>query len=403
MSACRPPSPPVMPGRPLPAVEPLVRVGVAVRADSATISATAPFTISTADGAVDAAAASAETWVVRSDASGRLLAQRSDAGASLISDGGVVRVSLAGEGHIVINGQPYRGSALLRSDGPGAVTAINVVELEAYLLGVVPAEIPSLELEAVKAQAVAARTYAVGHLGRRDSLGFDFFASVLDQVYAGVAAEDAMASRAVRETAGEVLLYDGMPILAYYHSTCGGRTAAIDEAWNRAPLPYLRSVSDMVPGTNGAYCDISNRYRWEVNWSGEALRAALEAGLREHLNSPSFELRQVTELEGMGRTASGRMAALRVVADGVVRTVARDSIRWILRAEPDRILNSTLIQELEVQRGGGEVVGVTVVGGGWGHGVGMCQMGAIGRARAGQGYSEILRAYYSGAEVARLY
>jgi len=380
-----------------------VRIGIAVRTDSVTIGASGDFTISAPDGAAAVASTATDTWVVQADAAGRIVATRRGGGAAVTGDSGILTVMPVASAHVEINGRAYRGSVLLRADAPGAITAINLVELETYLLGVVPAEIPPLELEAVKAQAVAARTYAVGHLGRRDSLGFDFFDSVLDQVYAGVAAEDPTASLAVRETAGEVLLYDGMPILAYYHSTCGGRTAAIEEVWNRAPLPYLRSVSDVVPGTSRAYCDISNRYRWSVTWTGDALRAVLEAGLREHLGQPSLTVQRVSDLEGVGRTPSGRMAALRINADGVTREVVGDSIRWILRELPDRILNSTAIQELEVQRVGDEVVAASVMGGGWGHGVGMCQMGAIGRARAGHEYREILSAYYTGAVVARLY
>lgn len=402
VSACRPPAPPVVtPGVGLPRSEPVVRVGLAVGADSVVVSAPASFTLTSASGQALATSSAGEIWTIRADANGRLVARRQGDGA-VVDAGVLVNVAAAG-GVITIDRQPYRGGALVRADGPGRVTAINVVELEEYLLGVVPAEIPATALEAVKAQAVAARTYAVRNLGRRDALGFDFFATVQDQVYAGIAAENEVASRAVRETAGEVILHDGVPILAYYHSTCGGRTAAIEEVWNAPPLPYLRSVSDAIPGTGRAYCDISSRYRWEVTWSADQLRVVLEEGLREHLRLASYRVARVDDVQGAGRTPSGRMAALRVAVDGVTHTIRGDSIRWILRAEPGRILNSSAILELDVHREGGQVVGATVRGAGWGHGVGMCQMGAIGRAQAGQGYREILRAYYTGTEVVRLY
>src|SRR5690606_24745040 len=124
--------------------------------------------------------------------------------------------------------------------------------MENYLLGVVPFEIgrvgPDL-VEASKAQAVAARTYAIRYLGRRDSLGFDVFATVEDQVYGGAEGEHEPVSVAVRETAGQILTYGREPIEAFYHSTCGGVTAAIEEVWDEPPRPYLRSVIDVNPVT----------------------------------------------------------------------------------------------------------------------------------------------------------
>ncbi|MFS8638357.1 MAG: hypothetical protein FWJ74_09735, partial [Gemmatimonadota bacterium] len=104
-----------------------------------------------------------------------------------------------------------------------------------------------------------------------------------------------------------------------------------------------------------------------------------------------------------GRTPSGRVASLRVVADGREFVVATpDSIRRVLQPERGRWLNSARFT-LEVERRGGEVTGVVATGGGWGHGIGMCQMGAIGRARAGQDYRRILRTYYRDTEIVKLY
>jgi stage II sporulation protein D len=287
--------------------------------------------------------------------------------------------------------------------GEGRVTAANVVALEQYLLGVVPAEIPSLEVEAVKAQAVAARTYAVRNMGRREARGFDLFATVADQVYGGLEVEDPMATRAVTETRGEILTYRGSPIMAYYHSTCGGRTAAIDEVWDDPPEPYLVSVSDEIPGTGGYYCEASNRFRWIERWSGPELSRILSEGMREQMGvTANDHALRVSDIEVVGRTPSGRAAAIEIRADGETVRAEGDSIRWVLRPEPDRILNSTLFS-LETVREAGEVVHLEAHGGGWGHGIGMCQMGAIGRASAGQGYREILGAYYRGAEVVRIY
>jgi stage II sporulation protein D len=167
----------------------------------------------------------------------------------------------------MIGERPYRGTVLLQATANGRLTAVNLVDMEGYLLGVVPREIGRVDedlLEAAKAQAIAARTYAIAHLGRREALGFDVYATVQDQVYGGVIDEHEPVSRAVRETRGEILVYDGRPIEAYYHSTCAGQTAAIEEVWNDSPRPYLRSVVDVNPETGVAFDHFSNRFRMDA-------------------------------------------------------------------------------------------------------------------------------------------
>ncbi|HEX2168209.1 MAG TPA: SpoIID/LytB domain-containing protein, partial [Longimicrobiales bacterium] len=281
------------------------------------------------------------------------------------------------------------------------------VDLEQYLLGVVPREIgrlPAHMIEAMKAQAVAARTYAIGNLGGRESLGFDFYATVMDQVYGGVEDEDSIVSRAVRETAGEILTYNGTPILAYYSSTCGGRTAAIEDSWpHRQPLPYLRSVSDRIPGTDEFYCSTSNRFTWNTSWTRAGLLEVLSQTLRAHTRGAVQAVSRVDDVRIVDRNESGR-ATVQLTADGRDYTLRADSIRWVLQPEPGpAILNSSLLHDMEAETGPDGVESLEVHGGGWGHAIGMCQVGAMGRARAGQSYSEILRAYYTGVELRRLY
>jgi stage II sporulation protein D len=301
--------------------------------------------------------------------------------------GGVLRV---GE-------RAYDGEILLRA-ADGGLTVVNTIALEEYLLGVVPHEIgsrPAGEIEAVKAQAIAARTYAIAHRGRRRSLGFDYWGDSNDQVYRGRDGQDSVSARAIRETGGQVLTYDGRPILAYYHSTCGGRTAAIDEVWRRGPVPYLRSVSDLRED-GGAWCESSNRFRWSERWEWGQLGAILERTVG--IGGPSA----LRGLRIRGRTPSGRVAELEIQADGGSRTVYGDSVRWALRRENGAILNSARIDDIrELEAEGRRWVEVS--GGGWGHGIGMCQVGAMARARFGQDYRRILGAYYPGTELQRLY
>jgi len=404
IAGCRPAGPPPTAAPPggLPGREPVVRVGIAVDTTAVEVGSGAAYRITTTRGDEVVRARAGDRWTFSADGAGRLTGVNA-AGRRVGPVDGPLRVDAEGNGGVMIAGKAYRGGALLRAAGPGRITAINVLELEAYLLGVVPMEIgprPAAEIEAVKAQAVAARTYAIGHLGSRESRGFDFYASTADQVYGGAGSEDPVVTRAVQETRGEIVTYDGLPILAYYHSTCGGRTAAIEEVWRRAPVPYLKSVSDRIEGTKDRYyCDISNRFRWSVEWSGEALREILARTLNSRANG---DVRAIRSIAVTGWSRSGRARALRIEADGRTHTIPGDSIRWVLRPEPNQILNSTLFV-LDAEDDGGEVSELLARGGGWGHGIGMCQMGAIGRARAGQDYRRILTTYYRDTEVVRLY
>lgn len=405
-AACTPgerlPAPPTAAG--LPGSEPVVRIGITVDSATSGVSATAPFTIEVPGGDVLAQGAAGETFVFRNDR-GRLIA-RSDRGRTIGPYDGLLRVRARND-TVTLAGRGYRGAALVQATDDG-VTAINVVDLEAYLLGVVPREMgrrPASEIEALKAQAVAARTYAIGNLNGRANRGFDFYATVADQVYGGVADEDSIVSRAVRETRGEIATHNGRPILAYYSSTCGGRTAAIEDSWSwRGPLPYLRSVSDRIPGTDDHYCETSSRFRWENEWTRAELLAVLGETLRAYTEGAVQRVERVTDVRLAGRNDSDR-AIIEVTADGRSYRVRADSVRRVLLAEPDGpILNSSLLFDVEAQHDDeGAVEGLRIAGGGWGHAIGMCQVGAMGRARAGHSYRDILTAYYTGVEIERLY
>ncbi len=405
-AACRPgePTGPAPSPGGLPSREPVVRVGVIVDSATVGVSSSARFTILESSGDVVARGEPGEVFVVRN--SGGVLRGQSDRGGQFSGSAQTLRVRAEND-TVRLGGRPYRGEALVRIADSG-VTAINVLELEAYLLGVVPREIgrrPASEIDAMKAQAVAARTYAVGNMNGRSNLGFDFYATVQDQVYGGASDEDSIVSRAVHETRGEILTHNGRPILAYYSSTCGGRTASIEESWaGRAPLPYLRSVSDRVPGTDQHYCDTSSRFRWQNDWTREELVQVLGETLRAHTRGAVQSVQRVNDVRIVDRNASERVT-IDVTADGQTYRVRMDSLRWVLRTEPGGpILNSSMLLDLEATTGDdGTVEHLHVEGGGWGHAIGMCQVGAMGRARAGQSYREILAAYYTGARLERLY
>ncbi|MGK7312835.1 MAG: SpoIID/LytB domain-containing protein [Candidatus Longimicrobiales bacterium M2_2A_002] len=335
-------------------------------------------------------------WVVEGSAGG--LTTRNAKGDTIAA--GVVLVR-PDRGAVEIDGTRYRGAVLLRGTDRG-VTAVNRVDLETYLRGVVPLELgrgrARSDMEALKAQAVAARTYAVRHLGRRRHLGFDLFGSVLDQAYGGMGVEDALATEAVEATRGEVLMYGGEVIEAYYHASCGGRTAAVEEVWNAAPRPYLRSVPEAKRG-GGWYCEGSGGLRWTETWDEPALLETLRGTLFD--GDRRRELTRVDSVAVTRRSFPGRVAELTFWTNLGEERVRGDSIRWVLRPEPDRILGSTDF-ELETGRDG-RVTELIASGTGRGHGVGLCQAGALGRARSGQSYREILSAYYPGTRLVRFY
>lgn len=148
---------------------------------------------------------------------------------------------------VKLNGKAYRGKIEVFVNSRGSLTVVNVVPLEDYLLGVVPAELGLPQLEAQKAQAVAARTYAVANIGAYGKQGFDMVPTVWSQVYKGVSIETKMGTMAVNATRGVIATYQGKPIMAYFTSTCGGRTEDGGNIFDKDE-PYLKGVECSLEG-----------------------------------------------------------------------------------------------------------------------------------------------------------
>lgn len=319
-----------------------------------------------------------------------------------VRNGPVVVRPASGAEFVTWNGKRYRGDLLFSATDTG-VLVVNRLPMDSYLRGVVPLEIGNrtpAEFAAVQAQAVAARTYAYKHLTAIRA--FDMYSTVQDQVYGGVDAEKPQSDNAITSTADIVVLYNGQPITTPYHSTCGGSTAAVSEVWYDQPdQPYLRPVSDRIRGTNNFYCDPSPRFSWTQSYDGAGLRAVVEKYLAAYTNAPKTNVGRITDVREQGRTPSGRVAALTIQTENGSYTLKGNDIRFVLRDSKGAILNSTFFS-LTASRSAGEVSSLTLNGRGYGHGIGMCQWGAIGRARAGQDYRTILETYYPGTTIGRI-
>jgi stage II sporulation protein D len=265
------------------------------------------------------------------------------------------------------NGRDVRGDVVVRLS-KGRLQLINVLPLEDYLAAVLGSEMPvSFPLEALKAQAVAARTYALQKKLEAYGSPFHMGSSVLHQVYGGLDREDARTRAAVAATRGQVLTYELAPIEAYFHASCGGRTESGASALQR-DLPYLQPV-DCPCGDLPA-----------SRWSAQVTRAEMEGALR----FSSAGLRTAA------RTSTGRVSR---VAAG---EHSLDAAQLRQRVGYTRIKSLDFELERTAQ-------GFRLNGRGYGHGAGLCQWGAKVLADRGQGYAEILAHYYPGAELQQLY
>ena len=312
-------------------------------------------------------------------------------------------------------GRTWRGQFKLFLNPRGKLTLASRLPLETYLLGVVPGEIGQLGdglIEAGRAQAVAARSYTLFYLGRRAAEGFDVYGTVEDQMYVSIEGERPLATQVVKSTSGELALWNGQPIRANYYSTCGGITADVWEAWPAEPTPYLTGHPDrdeMGAGVNAGfdYCVTSPYFRWREEWTAEEFLSNLrQFGPTFSVQLPARGLGKLVDVTVTARSRSGRVWRLKVTTTTGSVVIPAYSLRQVLRrgAHPESILRSNLFK-IAVSRDAHtrHALAVVASGAGSGHGVGLCQVGALGMARAGRTGDEIVRFYYPGIELRKAY
>lgn len=303
-------------------------------------------------------------------------------------------------------------------DTKSRLTLVNEPPLEHYIEGVVAKEVgASFSMEALRAQAIAARSYTLRYIGRHKADGFDLCASTDCQVFEGDASRFSRIHTAVFSTRGQVLVYNDQPIKALYCSTCGGETAVGEMvSLNVNECPYLSGCSDeptprprlssedkiaaALAEHSTSYCKIAPArvYRWKETFTATQIDTFIGMNLGKLIGQPQLKPGKVKSMRVSSRSGS-RASTLEVACESGIYEVKGNDIRWLFGKGKPNGLRSTFFVLSTTGDPQGNPLSYTFTGGGWGHGVGMCQWGAQGRARAGQTAQEILRAYYPGTRL----
>lgn len=278
-------------------------------------------------------------------------------------------IESAGE-PIFINDKGYRGKFELHNL-LGKIHVVNVINVEQYLYSVVPSEMPaSWHHEALKSQAVAARTYTYYHLSNKNNTRaiYEVDSTTNFQVYKGIESEKPSTTKAVQETTGIIMTYNHEPILAYFHSSSGGKTIEGKYVWKGSDLPYIRGVK----------CDYdkeSPHYQWTVTLTIDEITSAVKSKYPRMAKIKSISFKRHDD----------RVVEVAILHSGGNITLTGNEFRLLFPASKIR---STFFSS---QKNGDSLV---LNGRGWGHGVGMSQWGAKGRGEKGYNYKQILSHYY---------
>lgn len=278
---------------------------------------------------------------------------------------------------VIINNRPFRGSIELNRQGSG-IRVVNRLSVEDYVRGVLQMETSDTwPAQALQAQAVISRTYALRNRGRHGRSGYDFCSKPHCQTYGGAAAERKKTDAAIMKTRGEVLV-DRKKQLAttVYHSCCGGSTESAENVWEHGGQPYLKA-------TRCPWCKNSPRFHWVAK--------VPDSLLDEQLRGAGYAIGHVRALGILSHTPSGRVYQIRVYGEKGTRDILASKFRSMIDPGLIRSTNWSGVSKLN---GDWQIHGQ-----GWGHGVGLCQWGMKTLAEKGKSYGQILLVYYHGAKV----
>lgn len=332
-----------------------------------------------------------------------------------------------GYGTLQLDGKDFRGSMIFIKDNSGRLTVINKVNLEEYLYSVLGREMsPSWPIEALKAQAICARTYSINNWNKYASYGFNLDNTQNSQVYSGISSEGERTIQAVEETRGQLVMYDGKPAQTFYASSCGGKTANVKYVWG-STFPYLVSVDDPYENPEEA-----SYYNWTAEYTADEIK--------EILTKKNIDIGNVTNIEIVGED-NGTVYDIKIIGETGEHHVKNDNIRAFFnirsqyftlsspQSEPVypsvtvfggagistlslnnvSVYNSAVTGALSVLSANGiATIEATTPnqsdkfvfsGHGWGHRIGMCQWGAKGMADNGFSANDILTHYFPGTSV----
>jgi len=287
-----------------------------------------------------------------------------------------VKVRVQRDSNIYVDGRRFRGDVdIIRRDNQ-KLMVINYIGLDDYLYGVLYHEVSHRwPLECLKAQAIAARTFALYQAKQNSPQPYDLRSDIYSQVYGGRTSEKWSTTRAVNLTKGRVLACKGDLLPAYYHATCGGHTEDAMNLWN-TDLPPLKGVAC-------DFCKNSPHYRWTKEVSMWELENDLKGG--------GYKIGKISAVNLLSKNISGRVDKLEIKDDsGVAVVLTGKDFRQLIG--PNNLRSTKF--DVSIKRNN-----LIVNGFGWGHGVGMCQWGAYEMARKGKKCEEILQYYYPGAEI----
>lgn len=287
-----------------------------------------------------------------------------------------IQITPGRDGSIYMNNRRLRGLIHVARQTSGHFLVVNILRLEDYLRGVLYHEVSDRwPMEAIKAQAVAARTYALYSMQNSRHRPYDVTDDIYSQVYGGYASEKYRTNLAVERTFGLVLSYQNKILPSYYHATCAGHTENASELW-RYDLPVLRGVKCI-------FCQESPHYQWKRNIQ---LR-----DIQDKLNAQGYDLWLIRDIEVIERNQSGRVRMLKITT--------RDDQEIMISGKDFRnIVGPNMIRSNNFQI---DMKGyfVDFLGKGWGHGVGLCQWGAYFMSQRGYPFDEILQHYYPKAHI----
>ncbi len=297
----------------------------------------------------------------------------------------------------------YYGDLVFVQSGDSSAQIINKLSLEEYLRGVVPSEIYTTDLqnlEAVKAQAICARTYAINKMNDRQSINFDVYHDTRDQVYKGADVYHINSDNAINDTRGLTLTYQNELAVIFYHSTCGGELEPVQNVFGTNTLEYLSGGMDAV--SDVISCSASPKFRWEETRTLDQLDSSYHQLFGKNL-IPEIEKQKDTidiklDISVLNRSETGRVKDLRLTTADTSLIINNIVIRRMLGDPSGRTLPSTLFflsQESDSS--------ISIHGGGFGHGVGMCQWGAMNMSKRGFKYYHILNKYFPGTLLTKGY